>query len=149
MIPDSNILNNKRSVPSFSVQILSIFTFSRRKRASFSHYPFILGYKNHIYPITILAGQKKYFNVLGITTTSGNQTIEKTSRNALSIVEYLDLDIPVAKGASEPLIREVEVCEAIHGESGLDGFEFKPLKRSFDSRHAINFIIDTLLNSEE
>ncbi len=39
MIPDSNILNNKRSVPSFSVQILSIFTFSRRKRASFSHYP--------------------------------------------------------------------------------------------------------------
>ncbi len=97
----------------------------------------------------ILAGQKKYFNVLGITTTSGNQTIEKTSRNALSIVEYLDLDIPVAKGASEPLIREVEVCEAIHGESGLDGFEFKPLKRSFDSRHAINFIIDTLLNSKE
>ena len=45
MIPDSNILNNKRSISSFSVQILSIFTFSRRKRASFSHYPFILGYK--------------------------------------------------------------------------------------------------------
>ena len=39
MIPDSNILNNKRSVPSFSVQILSIFTFSRRNKASFSHNP--------------------------------------------------------------------------------------------------------------
>ena len=50
MIPDSNILNNKRSIPSFSVQILSIFTFSGRKRASFSHYPIILGYKNHFYP---------------------------------------------------------------------------------------------------
>lgn len=39
MIPDSNILNNIRSVPSFSVQILSIFTFSRRNKASFSHNP--------------------------------------------------------------------------------------------------------------
>ena len=39
MIPDSNILNNKRSVSSFSVQILSIFTFFRRNTASFSHNP--------------------------------------------------------------------------------------------------------------
>ena len=39
MIHDSNILNNKRSASSFSVQILSIFTFSRRNKASFSHNP--------------------------------------------------------------------------------------------------------------
>ena len=36
---NSNILNNKRSLSSFSVQILSIFTFSRRKRDLFSHNP--------------------------------------------------------------------------------------------------------------
>ena len=66
MIPYSYILSNKRSVPSFSVQILSIFTFSRRNKASFSHYPFILGYKITFTPITILAGQKKksYFSLL-------------------------------------------------------------------------------------
>ena len=29
MILDGNILNNKRSISSFSVQILSIFTFSK------------------------------------------------------------------------------------------------------------------------
>ena len=39
MILNSNILNNKRSVSSFSVQILSIFTLSRRDRGSFSHNP--------------------------------------------------------------------------------------------------------------
>ena len=39
MIANCNILNNKRKNSSFSVQILSIFTFSRRKRASFSHNP--------------------------------------------------------------------------------------------------------------
>ena len=42
MIPYSNILNNKRSISSFSVQILSIFTFSRRNKASFSHNPILL-----------------------------------------------------------------------------------------------------------
>ena len=59
MILDSNILNNKRSVPSFSVQILSIFTLSRRNKASFSHNPTILGCKNHIFPNIIFVGQKK------------------------------------------------------------------------------------------
>ena len=39
MIANCKILNNKRSASSFSVQILSIFTFFRRKRASFSHNP--------------------------------------------------------------------------------------------------------------
>ena len=56
---NSNILNNKGIQTSFSVQILSIFTFSGRKRASFSHYPIVLGYKNHISPNIIFAGQKK------------------------------------------------------------------------------------------
>ena len=36
---NSNILNNKGIQTSFSVQILSIFTFSRRNKASFSHNP--------------------------------------------------------------------------------------------------------------
>ena len=59
MIPDSNILNNKRKNSSFSVQILSIFTFSRRNRASFSHYPTILGCKNHIFPECDSCSSKK------------------------------------------------------------------------------------------
>ena len=56
---NSNILNNKGIQTSFSVQILSIFTFSRQNPASFSHYPIVLGCKNHISPNIIFAGQKK------------------------------------------------------------------------------------------
>ena len=48
---NSNILNNKGTQTSFSVQILSTFTFPRRNRVSFSHNPHIFCLKFHIFAI--------------------------------------------------------------------------------------------------
>ena len=97
----------------------------------------------------MLAGKSEFIKLLGITVSSGNQSIEKTTKNALNICQYLDIDVPVSKGCSHPIIREVEVCEAIHGESGLDGFTFPELKKTIDSRHAVQFIIETILKEED
>lgn len=97
----------------------------------------------------LLIGNNPAFDLLGITIESGNQTLEKTGRNALNIVQYLNIDVPVCLGAKTPLIKEVEVCAAIHGESGLDGFDFPELKIDFDSRHAVNFMIEKILSSKE
>jgi len=96
-----------------------------------------------------LAGNNPMFDLLGITVESGNQTLAKTGRNALNLVQYLELDVPVCLGAVNPIIKEVEVCEAIHGESGLDGFDFPELRIGYDKRHAIDFIIEEVLNSNE
>ena len=43
----------------------------------------------------------------GITTVHGNQTLEKTTRNALRVLELLvgRGDVPVARGAERPLVR--------------------------------------------
>jgi pyrimidine-specific ribonucleoside hydrolase len=58
----------------------------------------------------------------GITTVAGNQTLEKTTRNALKILELAGrTDIPVAAGADAPLERTLRVAANVHGESGLDG----------------------------
>jgi pyrimidine-specific ribonucleoside hydrolase len=58
----------------------------------------------------------------GITTVAGNQTLEKTTRNALKVLELADrTDIPVAAGADAPLKRTLRVAAHVHGESGLDG----------------------------
>jgi pyrimidine-specific ribonucleoside hydrolase len=58
----------------------------------------------------------------GITTVAGNQTLEKTTRNALKILELVGrADIPVAAGAEAPLKRTLRVAANVHGESGLDG----------------------------
>lgn len=96
----------------------------------------------------VLASQASNINLLGITVSAGNQTLEKTGRNALNLVQYLNQDIPVCLGVSEPLIRPQQIADDIHGESGLDGFEFDPLTIEFDTRTAIEFIIETLETSQ-
>ena len=97
----------------------------------------------------LLAGQKQYFNLLGITTVSGNQTIEKTTQNAINLVEFLQIDVPVAMGSSDPICRPRMTCPEIHGESGLDGFEFPKYSKKCDSRNAVDFIIETLLKNNK
>jgi pyrimidine-specific ribonucleoside hydrolase len=58
----------------------------------------------------------------GITTVAGNQTLDKTTRNALKVLELAGrTDIPVAVGADRPLVRELRTAANVHGESGLDG----------------------------
>ena len=74
MIPDSNILNNKRSVSSFSVQILSIFTFPRRKRASFSQNHIILGYEKLHFPAGA-KGNYKYVGTSAIDMSANRESV--------------------------------------------------------------------------
>ncbi len=96
----------------------------------------------------LAAGHPK-IDLLGITVVSGNQTLKKTGKNALHLCEYLKIDVPVCLGSPRPIVRDVEICPRIHGESGLDGVTFPPPKRSVDPRHAVDFIIETLLHSDE
>jgi len=58
----------------------------------------------------------------GISTVAGNQTLDKTTRNALKVLELADrTDIPVVAGADAPLKRTLRTAANVHGESGLDG----------------------------
>ncbi|HEX7581774.1 MAG TPA: nucleoside hydrolase, partial [Gaiellaceae bacterium] len=70
----------------------------------------------------LLALSSPEVEVRGITTVAGNQTLEKTTRNALKVLELAGrTDIPVAAGADAPLRRTLRVAANVHGESGLDG----------------------------
>ena len=69
----------------------------------------------------VLAHGLKEIDVLGVCTSAGNQTIEKTTHNARKILEFLHSDIPVAPGAPKPLFRNLITAASVHGESGLDG----------------------------
>ena len=97
----------------------------------------------------LLVGQKNYFDLLGITTTTGNQTIEKTTQNAINLVEFLKIDVPIAMGTSTPLVREKQICEAIHGKTGLDGFDFPKYNKKCDSRNAVQLMTNLLLENEK
>lgn len=87
-------------------------------------------------------------DLLGITIVSGNQTLEKTVKNGLSVVQHLNMDVKIYSGASEPLVRERVVADNVHGETGMDGPVFDALNREPEDKRAVQFIIDTLLDSE-
>lgn len=98
----------------------------------------------------VMAGKHPSIDLLGITVVAGNQTLEKTSDNALRVCEYVGIDVPVYKGCAIPMVRKKQViADDIHGESGLDGPVFEPLKRTVEDKHAVNYIIDTLMDSDE
>jgi inosine-uridine nucleoside N-ribohydrolase len=70
----------------------------------------------------LLALASPELELIGITTTYGNQTLDKTTANALRVLELVErTDVPVAAGAERPLARELFVAAHVHGESGLDG----------------------------
>ena len=97
----------------------------------------------------MLAHGNHHLNLLGVTVVSGNQTIEKTSQNALNLCKYLNINVPIAKGNGKPLVRDSMICSEIHGESGLDGFKFPKYAHDFDKRSAAELICDLCLNNED
>jgi pyrimidine-specific ribonucleoside hydrolase len=80
-----------------------------------------------------------------VTTVAGNQTLEKTTRNALKVLELAGRsDIPLAAGADAPLRRQLRTAADVHGESGLDGSNLpEPTKRPVDS-HAAELLADAI-----
>ncbi len=97
----------------------------------------------------MMAGSAPSLELLALTVESGNQTLEKTGKNALNLVQYLNLDVPVALGANHPLKRDPQTCAAVHGESGLDGYTFPELKINFDKRDAVTLMKDLLLENDK
>jgi purine nucleosidase len=55
-----------------------------------------------------------------IWTTMGNNTMEICTENAMKVLQILGRkEIPIIKGAAQPLIRKADFSEQIHGEDGL------------------------------
>ena len=81
-----------------------------------------------------LARASDRLQILAVTTAAGNQTIEKTTYNALRVCTLIGLRVPVARGCPVPLLTEPMNAPSVHGESGLDGpalpepaFEAEPI----------------------
>lgn len=66
------------------------------------------------------------FDILAVTTVSGNVALEHTHRNTMNCLKLFGReDIPVAKGADAPLARVGIKASAAHGFNGLRGFRFE------------------------
>jgi inosine-uridine nucleoside N-ribohydrolase len=93
----------------------------------------------------LLALASPELELVGVTTTHGNQTLEKTTDNALRVLALVDrIDVPVAMGADRPLQRELHVAAHVHGESGLDGPELPARRSEPVEQHAVDFLVEQM-----
>ena len=89
------------------------------------------------------------FDLKMISTVNGNVGIEKTTANALKLKRFFNSDIPVHRGASQPLLSDIVDASDVHGESGMEGYTFPEINESdLDSTHAVEAMRDVLLKSE-
>lgn len=85
--------------------------------------------------------------IVGITTTFGNGTIDTTTRNALYLCERFGIEAPVAKGAAGPLLGEPGAPpHFVHGHNALGDVELPPVTtgRTLDARPAHRLLADLL-----
>ncbi|HEX9380584.1 MAG TPA: nucleoside hydrolase [Gaiellaceae bacterium] len=93
----------------------------------------------------LLALASPELELRGVTTVAGNQTLEKTTANAIRVLEFAGrADVPVAAGADRPLVRERFVAAYVHGETGLDGPDLPPAEGEPVNRHAADFLADKI-----
>jgi inosine-uridine nucleoside N-ribohydrolase len=91
----------------------------------------------------LLALASPELELAGVTTVAGNQTLPKTTANALRVLEHVErADVPVAAGADRPLVREPFVAAHVHGETGLDGPSLPPPAGSPLPQHAVEFLAE-------
>jgi pyrimidine-specific ribonucleoside hydrolase len=93
----------------------------------------------------LLALSSPEVDLLGVTTVAGNQTLEKTTRNALKVLELAGrAEVPVAVGADRPLRRDLRTAAHVHGESGMDGPDLpEPTTRPVDAE-AADFLAEVI-----
>jgi inosine-uridine nucleoside N-ribohydrolase len=91
----------------------------------------------------LLALASPEIELVGVTTVSGNQTLDKTTANALRVLELAGRgDIPVYAGADAPFMRKRDVAAHVHGESGLDGPDLPAASNAVQPQHAVEYLAE-------
>jgi pyrimidine-specific ribonucleoside hydrolase len=92
-------------------------------------------------------------DLLAVTTVFGNVGLEKTTANALRLLELCGRpDVPVAAGANRPLVHQTpHRASEVHGDDGLSGAAdtLPEASKGVDGRHAVELMADLLRAATE
>ena len=101
------------------------------------------GHDDALALLLAFAGNK--LDVQAVTVVGGNQTLDKTSVNALKLLSYANINVEVAAGCAKPLFRDLETAPEVHGESGLDGPVLPEATLKLSDKHAIDLIAQKIM----
>lgn len=97
----------------------------------------------------MLAQSSPLLDIRALTTVCGNQTIEKTTYNAMRIMTLVGMNVPVAKGRPGPLLAESIIDPSVHGKSGLDGPALPEPCMELSPLSAVELMAKVLRESDE
>ncbi len=98
----------------------------------------------------LLALRSKELNILGITTSYGNCEVEQAANNATKILKVLGKEnVKVYVGEKGPLRGQFKADNLYCGEDGLCNINLEADIMKISSMPAYEFIIKTLVESEE
>ncbi len=98
----------------------------------------------------LLALASPELDVLGVTCVAGNVELDLTTINACKICELAGKpDTLVFSGASKPFSRTLVTAKHVHGKTGLDGVELPNPKMEIAKTHAVDFIIDSVMDAND
>jgi len=98
----------------------------------------------------VMACRSPDIDLIGVTTTCGNATIERTTANALRVLDFLKAEnVPVAQGCARPLAHPL-ILGTADGPSGMDGTPYLPEpSRPPLPQHAVDFLAEQLHEAAE
>ena len=100
--------------------------------------------------ILLALASPEELDVLGIVTVAGNVPLPLTTRNARALVELANSpEVPVFAGCPRPLMRNLVTAEHVHGKTGLDGWDMPEPSVSLQSKHGVDWLIETLRQAED
>lgn len=96
----------------------------------------------------MLAKSSPMLDIRAVTSVCGNQTIEKTTYNALRICTLLGISCPIAMGRPAPLLAKPMNAPSVHGQSGLDGPKLPEPSMELSKLRSVELMAKTLRESE-
>ena len=80
-------------------------------------------------------------NLRAVTCVAGNASLEQVVRSTLTVLDAAGAeDIPVAAGASRPLLAEANHAAHVHGADGLGDLGLRESARTIAPMHAVEFL---------
>ena len=102
-----------------------------------------------------IAAKDERINLLGVTCTYGNVTVDESAYNTLALLSLLDRsDVPVYKGRDRALLSSSpyiphEAGRKIHGPNGSGDITLKESKRSIEKINAIDYLSSLMMKRDD
>lgn len=96
----------------------------------------------------LLALKSDEINVEGICSVAGNCSLDNATNNIFKALYMLQRnDIKVYKGAKTPINGSKEDAAYVHGNNGMGGIIYEPIKRDVEKLSAVDYLVKSVNNN--